>query len=192
MGIIFEETITRKIDKCEAVFTLSAESYNFDPDNENSSFTCRITVGDEIYIRLFLMNKFVEKHYLNFIRKFCSDPVYREQFNSKLIIQEKSTGEIDPDIRDLIDELNSHELITKYSCQGTDQPWRDRPGYTDSHSEVAYIVFKQDMPTEFYNLLKDDSRLIVCVDSIHARYRKYNKDFPEIVRQGLHRYLCIT
>ena len=192
MKPIFEETTTRKIDKGEAVFVLSAMSYAFNPDNEEGSFQCKITVGDENYVRLFLMNKFSLKHYLNFIQKFCSDPVYREQFNLNLSIREKSTGEIDPNIRDLIDELNSHELITEYSCQGTDQPWSDRPGYLDSHGVVAYIAFKQAMPTEFYNLVKEDSRLIVRENSIHARWRKYNKDFPEIVRQWLYRYLCIT
>ena len=109
MKPIFEETTTRQIDKGEAVFVLSAMLYDFNPDNEEGSFQCKITVGDEIYARWFPMNKFAEKHYLNFIQKFCSDPVYREQFNIKLSIWEKSTGEIDLNIRDLIDELNSHD-----------------------------------------------------------------------------------
>lgn len=192
MGVVLDEKTRRKIEDGKIlVFNLMAESAAFHEDNEEGACECFITMsnskGDKIaeLYRYFLVKKYNDKHYKNFINRFCSDQTYREQFNRKHDEKKDNGDDVDERLRELVARFNDAGLTTKYSCQGTDDAWKDRPGKTDGHSETAYISFEMGLPRSFCELISPDKRLSMFASSIRATNRKYNRIFPDIVNQIL-------
>jgi len=199
MGLVFEETTSRKLrsENTVAHFCLYAYSDDFHEENEEGAFCCDIKIknknGDllEEYRRLFLVAKFHEKHYERFVNKFCNDVRYRDQFNVKHFSEDKSQdGAIDERIADLVKRFNDLGFETKYSCQGTDEPWQDRPCHSDGHSVTAYVTFYKWLPDCMMKLLQSDSRLNVRRDAIYASHRRYNVNFVDCVNFLLDRWIA--
>jgi hypothetical protein len=87
--------------------------------------------------------------------KFCRDQNYREKFNVKNhISEERNTDEIGEELVNIIARLNILGFKTRYSCQGTKDPWIDRPNKGDGHSVTAYITFVDRLPDRFLQLAK--------------------------------------
>jgi len=186
MGLMVDEQTTRKLrDGRKVTFNLFAYSDDFYEENEEGCYSCNIVIqGEPVenYVRLFLVRKFSENHYFNFIKKFCNDSSYREQYNVKhAIVARNDTDEIDARIKDAVALLSSRGLITKFSCQGTDDKWSDRPCVSDGHSVDAYIVFVDRLPDFYIALFSKDNRLYVEGDSIRVRKRKDNHQFSQIL-----------
>ncbi|AIQ14318.1 hypothetical protein [Paenibacillus durus] len=189
MGLILEKKIRRKIEEGKrAVFTLSAYTYDFHPDNNEGCYTCNIRlfdinnhIVDEFY-RHFLVSNYSDNHYKRFISKFCVDINYREQFNIKKdTVERRNNNEIDEEIVDIINRLNLMGLRTKYSCQGTKTPWKDRPHKSDGHSITAYITFQENLPKQFIVLARECDFIDVNTTTIQSKRREFNIHFPECV-----------
>lgn len=196
MGLVLEEKTRRKIeDGKRAVFTLFAYSDDFHPDNDEGSYTCSVQIFNENdklvgeYYRHFLVKDFNEKHYINFIKKFSCNYNYREQFNVKYDYREKRNPDIiDEEIAEIVAELNKLGLKTKYSCQGTKDPWSDRPYKEDGHSLTAYISFVNDLPNSFIEMAKGCRYLYVNRRNIYSRKREFNPYFAENMREILEQW----
>lgn len=159
MGLLHEEVTERVIeDGKRVVFTLTVETSDYHKDNDEGCYTCWIEALDsdqkvfDQYYRLFLVRKFHERHYNNFIKKFVKDPEYRDQFHIRHESRDSRTdGYIDDELQDVIQDLNNIGLVTQYCCQGTGTPWNDRPHHRDGHSLFAYISFERALPMCFRN-----------------------------------------
>jgi hypothetical protein len=123
-----------------------------------------------------------------------------EEYNVKLLERPRST-EIDPDIKDLIVELNAIGLKTVSSCQGSysyEEAYPRKPIQT--HSILAYILFDQEvsLPKELVEMINafghmrasllDDhydatipARWLVEADISKGRWEN-NKNFPDNFR----------
>ena len=191
MGLAFEEKTKRKIeDGKRVIFTLLADLDDFHEENDEGCYTCDISIFDkdnkvvDEYCRLFLVKSFNQTHYKRFINRFCNDIIYRESFNMKNEIHiERDKNAIDERISGLIIKLNELGLKTKYSCQGTDDEWSDRPCKKDGHSECAYISFVEPLPATILEKIKQDNRLRSERSSVYAGKRQYNKVFPDILAE---------
>ncbi|GEN35430.1 hypothetical protein [Aneurinibacillus danicus] len=199
MGLILEEKTRKKLeDGKRAVFTLSAYTDDFHPDNEEGAYTCNIRVFDgndrlvDEYFRLFLVRIFNERHYKAFIQKFVRDQAYREQFNIRQDTKEqRPDGWIDIELQDIILRLNDLGLRTKYSCQGTRDPWIDRPHHSDGHSITAYILFEKQLPDDFLSIALRYPSLHVNYREISTKRRSDNIHFADIIRSVIDQWVVI-
>ncbi|MCH5583962.1 hypothetical protein MK805_03165 [Shimazuella sp. AN120528] len=192
MGLIYEEKTSRKIEEGKrAIFTLTAYTDDFHSENDEGCYTCVIQIFNaahdvvDEYYRLFLVDDFSERHYNNFIKKFCKDMNYRDQFHFKHNVREErnNNGEIDEELVDVIVRLNQLNLKTNYSCQGTRVPWIDRPHKSNGHSVDAYISFVKPLPGEFIQLVNRCEYLLVYSSMIRSKKREYNSRFAECMMQ---------
>jgi hypothetical protein len=191
VGLILEERIRRKLEEGKrAIFTLTAYTDDFHRDNDEGCYTCNIRVlnaNNDIvdeYYRHFLLNDFDDKHYNNFITKFCRDVNYREQFNIKNDIkEERSNNDIDEELVNIIARFNMLGFKTRYSCQGTKVPWIDRPHKGDGHSLTAYITFVDKLPDQFLQLAKGCEYIEVNNMEIRSKKRDFNTLFPECMAE---------
>lgn len=182
MGLIMEEKTNKKIENGNnVIFTLLASTDDFHPDNEEGAYTCNIHIFDENdkvcdeFYRLFPVQSFNERHYKAFIRKFVRDKVYREQFNIHLGTEEhRPNGFIDFELQEIIMQLNDLGLRTKYCCQGTKDPWSDRPFHSDGHSVTSYIIFDKHLPTNFSVVARQYPSLYVGFKEIRTKRRNDN------------------
>lgn len=181
-----EKVYKQLVNGNKVIFTLLAFTDDFNPENPEGAYTCDIQIINkenkvvEYFYRLFLVQTFNEKHYHAFIRKFIIDPVYRDQFNRKLETSiESLPSSIDPKLIQIIAQLNEEDLHTKYCCQGTNDPWRNRPAHNDGHSITAYILFQNHLPKDFL-LIAQKYRLIdVGIDTIYMKRREDNIYFSK-------------
>ncbi|MCD9025446.1 hypothetical protein [Cohnella silvisoli] len=186
MGLILEEKTRRNIeDGKRAIFTLSAYTDDFHPNNDEGCYTCTIQIFDpnnnivDEFYRHFLVNDFNDKYYKHFILKFSRDIDYREQFNIKNdIVEKRNKNEIDEELVNIIAKLNLLGLRTEYSCQGTKTPWMDRPHKSDGHSITAYITFVDKLPNGFIQLANKFECIVVDCMTIRSKRRDYNILFP--------------
>ncbi len=200
MGLVLEEKTRRKIeDGKRAVFTLFAYSDDFHPDNDEGSYTCTVRIFNENsklvgkYYRHFLVKDFNEKHYINFMKKFCYNYNYREQFNVKYDYMEKRNPNIiDEEIVEIVAELNKLGLKTKHSCQGTKDPWSDRPSKGDGHSVMSYISFENSLPDSFIQIAKECKYFYVNSHKIYSRKREDNPYFAENMREIIEQWRSST
>lgn len=191
VGLILEEKTRRNIEESKrAIFTLSAYNDDFHPDNDEGCYTCTIRVFDtnnnivDEYYRHFLINDFSDKHYNNFILKFCRDVNYREKYNIKNDFEEeRNTNEIDEELVNIIARLNLLGLRTLYSCQGTKTPWMDKPHKSDGHSVTAYITFVDKLPDRFLQLAIKCVYFEVDNMTIRSKKRKYNILFSRCITE---------
>ncbi|MCK4259995.1 MAG: hypothetical protein KAX49_13530 [Halanaerobiales bacterium] len=186
MGLVLEEKTRRKLeDDKRAIFTLFAFTDDFHSNNDEGCYTCNVKIFNsnnqvvDEYYRRFLIDDFNYKHYRNFIKKFCMNRDYSKQFNVKNEIKEERQNGIDDELVDIIDKLNSLGLKTCYSCQGTKDPWYDRPMKSDGHGVLAYIKFIEKLPVNFLQLAKRCEYLDVSNNEICSRKRKFNIFFAE-------------
>ena len=195
MPIVFQEKINKKLSDGRRVsFDLSIHSEDLSDDDEGCFF-CNIKVYEEKkvaseYYRKFLVRKYNKQHFSKFVEKFCEDEKYREQFN---IVHDKvyepHKQDIDPEIKDIIEELNKLGLKTVYCCQGTKDEFSDRPRPTDGHSILAYIYFQKPLPTIFLKLISMyDLFLTFNTTSVYAKKRKFNTYFKEIMMKIIEEY----
>ncbi len=195
MPLVFQEKTNRKLDDGrKAIFSLSAHTGDL-TDTEEGNFLCEIKLYEDKkvvneYYRKFLVRKYNKQHYSKFIEKFCADDKYREQFN---IIHDKvyepHKQEIDPEIKEIIEELNILGLKTVYSCQGTKDEYSDRPKVKDGHSILAYIWFQKKLPPIFIKLLSMYTLFLTFNETtIYAKKRKFNVYFKDIMTKIIQEY----
>jgi len=198
MPIVFEEKVNRKLDDGrKATFHLWTHSEDL-ADEDEGCFTCNIKAYTDgrisgEYYRKFLVRKYTKHHFSRFVEKFCDDKKYREQFNiSHDRISEHPSGDIDPEIKEVVERLNELDLKTIYSCQGTKTMFADRPKISDGHSILAYIIFKKPMPPILLKLLSMyDLFLTVNKTTVYAKKRKYNMHFKDIMAKAIEEYTSI-
>jgi hypothetical protein len=188
MGLILEEKTRRKIEEDKRViFTLTAYTDDFHVGNSEGCYMCMIQIFNadhgvvDEYYRLFLVDDFSERHYKNFIQKFCKDIHYRDKFHVKHDVREKrnNNDEIDEELVDVIARLNQLKLHTKYSCQGTRDRWIDRPCKSDGHSVDAYISFVKPLPDAFTQLANRCEYIVAASMMIRSKKREYNSRFAK-------------
>ncbi len=198
MPIIFQEKVSKKTKYGEEIiFHLWIHSSDLS-DEDEGCLTCDIRIHNKgkvigEYYRKFLVRKYTKNHFYKFMDKFCLNKIYREQFN---IIHEKTSEsynlEIDAEIKDIIKKLNSIDLKTNYSCQGTKTSFSDRPKASDGHSILSYISFKKSLPLLFLKILNMyDLFLDINSTVIYSKKRKFNIHFKDIMEKVIDEYILV-